>query len=181
MPLPVFLIRMGGGGIHTESTRHIGPWMAYCTCPGWLWWWRIWWNEDWQGKPNYSEKTCPSATLSTTNPTWPAPGSNPGRRGGKPATNRLSYGAACLFLLVYNAVAGRSPTVLSPIRLKLFYLCILFSSLHDRLCVFLGFSWYIYMCWSAAINCSAGLACFAKISSCGSRRNVINRVSRVPE
>jgi hypothetical protein len=32
--------------------------------------------------------------LSTTNPTWPDPGANPGRRGGKPATNRLSYGAA---------------------------------------------------------------------------------------
>jgi hypothetical protein len=25
---------------------------------------------------------------------WPDAGSNPGRRGGKPATNRLSYGAA---------------------------------------------------------------------------------------
>jgi hypothetical protein len=29
----------------------------------------LWWNEDWQGKPKYSEKTRPSATLSTTNPT----------------------------------------------------------------------------------------------------------------
>jgi hypothetical protein len=29
---------------------------------------------------------CPSQ-----NPTWPDPGLNPGRRGGKPATNRLSY------------------------------------------------------------------------------------------
>jgi hypothetical protein len=28
------------------------------------------------------------------NPTWPEQGLNPGRRGGKPATNRLSYGAA---------------------------------------------------------------------------------------
>jgi hypothetical protein len=27
------------------------------------------------------EKTCPSATLSTTNPTWTGPGSNPGLRG----------------------------------------------------------------------------------------------------
>jgi hypothetical protein len=27
------------------------------------------WNKDWQGKPKYSDKTCPSATLSTTNPT----------------------------------------------------------------------------------------------------------------
>jgi hypothetical protein len=32
--------------------------------------------------------------LSTTNPTWLDPGSNPGRRGGKPANNSLSYGAA---------------------------------------------------------------------------------------
>jgi hypothetical protein len=37
-------------------------------------------------KPKYSEKTCPSATLSTTNPTRLDPGLNPGRRGGKPAT-----------------------------------------------------------------------------------------------
>jgi hypothetical protein len=29
----------------------------------------------------------------------PDPGSNPGRRGGKPATNRLSYGAAFIFRL----------------------------------------------------------------------------------
>jgi hypothetical protein len=32
--------------------------------------------------------------LSTTNPIWPNQGSNLGSRGGKPATNRLSYGAA---------------------------------------------------------------------------------------
>jgi hypothetical protein len=29
-------------------------------------------------------KTCPSATLSITNPTWTDPGSNPGLRGGRP-------------------------------------------------------------------------------------------------
>jgi hypothetical protein len=52
------------------------------------------WNENWQGKPKFSEKTCPSATLSATNPIWPDLGSNLGRRGGKPATNRLSYGTA---------------------------------------------------------------------------------------
>jgi hypothetical protein len=49
-----------------------------------------WWN-DWQGKLKYSEKTCPSGALSTTNTTC-CPDGNPGRRGGKPATNRLSYG-----------------------------------------------------------------------------------------
>jgi hypothetical protein len=31
----------------------------------------VWWNYDLRGKPKYSEKTCPSATLSTTNLTWP--------------------------------------------------------------------------------------------------------------
>jgi hypothetical protein len=37
-------------------------------------------------------KTCPIATLSITNPTWTDPGSNPGLRGERPATNRLSHG-----------------------------------------------------------------------------------------
>jgi hypothetical protein len=49
-----------------------------------------------QGKPKYSEKTClPQRHFCPSqNPTRPDPGLNPGRRGGKPATNRLSYGAA---------------------------------------------------------------------------------------
>jgi hypothetical protein len=35
-----------------------------------LWGLRSWWNERfWQGIPKYSNKTCPDATLSTTNPT----------------------------------------------------------------------------------------------------------------
>jgi hypothetical protein len=56
------------------------------------WWvWSSRWNENWQGKPKYSEETCPSANLSTTNPTWPDLGSNLGRSGGKPATNRRVY------------------------------------------------------------------------------------------
>jgi hypothetical protein len=36
-------------------------------------------------------KTCPSATLSATNPTWTDPGSNPSFRGGRLTTNRLSH------------------------------------------------------------------------------------------
>jgi hypothetical protein len=45
----------------------------------------------WEGKPKYSEITCPSASLSTTNPTY-CPHANPARRDGKPANKRLSYG-----------------------------------------------------------------------------------------
>jgi hypothetical protein len=45
-----------------------------------------------KGNRSTAEKTCPSGALSTTNPTCIDPVLNPGRRGGKPATNRLSYG-----------------------------------------------------------------------------------------
>jgi hypothetical protein len=45
---------------------------------------------------------CPSQ-----NPTWPHPGFNPDRRGGKPATpatNRLSYGAAWSAFLLLGTI-----------------------------------------------------------------------------
>jgi hypothetical protein len=51
-------------------------------------------HEAWQGKLKYVEKTCPSATLSTTNSTLPDLGSNLGCYSGKPATYRLGYGTA---------------------------------------------------------------------------------------
>jgi hypothetical protein len=47
-------------------------------------------------------KTCPSATLSITNPTWTDPGSKPGLRGGKTAANRLSHGTAKFTRLEYG-------------------------------------------------------------------------------
>jgi hypothetical protein len=57
--------------------------------PDGRWWvWSSRWNENLQGKSKYSEKTCPSCTLSTSNSTWPDLGSNLGRRCEKPATNR---------------------------------------------------------------------------------------------
>jgi hypothetical protein len=46
-----------------------------------------------EGNRSTRRKTCPSATLSTINPPWTDPGSNPGLRGGRPAANRLSHGA----------------------------------------------------------------------------------------
>jgi hypothetical protein len=91
-----FFFSFSGWG-ETESTWYVGHFWPIVPAPDDRWWlWSGWWNEDWQGKPKYSEKTCPSSTLSTTNPTWPDLGSNPGRRGGKPATNHLSYGTAQL-------------------------------------------------------------------------------------
>jgi hypothetical protein len=86
MLLNFFLICIVEGGVQTGSTRHVGPLTGLLYLPRVI--------VRMEGKPKYSEKTYPGATLSTTNPTWPDPGLNPGRRGGKPATNRFSYGAA---------------------------------------------------------------------------------------
>jgi hypothetical protein len=61
-------------------------------------------NKDLQGKLRYWEKTSRSATLPTTKSTWPKPGSNTRRRGGNPATNSLSYGAA----VTHNILCGIS-------------------------------------------------------------------------
>jgi hypothetical protein len=47
-------------------------------------------RRDWSTR----KKSWASATLSTTNPTWRDLVSNPGRRRGKRATNRLNYGTA---------------------------------------------------------------------------------------
>jgi hypothetical protein len=58
-----------------------------------------------RGKPKYSDKTCPSASSYITNPTC-CPDAKPGRRGGKPATKRLSYGTAtCFFLTTVKLIA----------------------------------------------------------------------------
>jgi hypothetical protein len=45
------------------------------------------------GEPKYSEETCPGATLSTTKSHMMTRSQTPDRSGGKPANNRLSYGA----------------------------------------------------------------------------------------
>jgi hypothetical protein len=53
-------------------------------------------------------RTCPSATLSTINPTWNDAGSNLVLRGERPATNRLSHGMAshssywCVFVCWFS-------------------------------------------------------------------------------
>jgi hypothetical protein len=51
--------------------------------------WRLVGETEVHGENMTQHHFCPSQ-----NPTWPDPGLNPGRRGGKPATNGLSHGAA---------------------------------------------------------------------------------------
>jgi hypothetical protein len=55
------------------------------------------------GETEVLGENLPSATLYTTNPTWIDPGSNPGLRGERPATNRLSHGTALNDDLMYRS------------------------------------------------------------------------------
>jgi hypothetical protein len=73
-------------------------WPIAPTLPDDGWWWWAWSNRcngNWQGKPKYSKKTCPQCHFfhHKSDMTWPL-GSNPDRRGGKPAIDRLRYGRA---------------------------------------------------------------------------------------
>jgi hypothetical protein len=60
-----------------------------------------WWNDTDGGKPMYSEKTCPTATLSTTNFTWTNLKSNLGLRGEKSVTNPLENKSAFYKYIYY--------------------------------------------------------------------------------
>jgi hypothetical protein len=105
------------GWSETESNWYCGHNWPIVPAPDdrWGWLWSNWWNEDGQRKPEYSEKTYPSTTLSTTNSTWPEPDSNPVRLNGKPATNRLSYGADWYSRSVVTTVPSRLS--LTPLRI----------------------------------------------------------------
>jgi hypothetical protein len=69
--------------------------LAYYAFPRWYEFWTatVEWYIDGENRRT-RRKTCPSATLSTTNPTWIDPGTNPGLRGERLATNDLSHGTA---------------------------------------------------------------------------------------
>jgi hypothetical protein len=80
-----------------------------------------------RGNRSTREKTCQSATLCTTNPTRRDLGSNWGRRGGKPATNRLSYVAAYYILWVrFICIVQYVKTITVPLGRE-FHCCLVYQ------------------------------------------------------
>lgn len=77
----------------------------------------------WQGKHNYPYTAWSNATSSTTNPTRPELGSNPGRCRKKSATNPLSCDMALTYVTFVNLVPitlAKTPSHGSTSFLKLF-------------------------------------------------------------
>jgi hypothetical protein len=62
----------GGGGTHLGPLDNTATNTPIVSDPGDYDDGENWWNDDWQEKTKYSEKTCSSAVLSTTNPTCSA-------------------------------------------------------------------------------------------------------------
>jgi hypothetical protein len=95
----VFLPPEGGVGLGPKRGCLLT--LAYYTFPRWYEFGERRWDDILTGENRRTRrKTCPSATLSTTNPTWIDPGANPGLRGKIPATSDLSHGTARLRRLV---------------------------------------------------------------------------------
>jgi hypothetical protein len=95
-----FFVSVSWGGVRLSPLGTSATNWSIVPAPDDSWWW-MWssrWNENWQRKPRYSEKTCSNAILSTINATWPGPGSN---------TDRLSYGTASDTGITDNYVTSR--------------------------------------------------------------------------
>jgi hypothetical protein len=73
------------------TSLNCGQQWAYCLSPGWYEYGEPRWNDIDRGNRITRRKTCPSATLSTTNSAWTDPGTNPCLRGERPATNRQNH------------------------------------------------------------------------------------------
>jgi hypothetical protein len=76
--------------------------------------WSNWWNEF--GRGNRSTQRKP-ATLATTKSHMTTRSRTPDRSGGKPATNRLSYGAArssCHFISLWSKYSPQHPVLKHP-------------------------------------------------------------------
>jgi hypothetical protein len=73
VPPPFFSFFLGGVRLSPLGTSATNWPIVPAKDDRWWWMWSSRWNKNWQGKLKYSDKTYPSATLSTTIPhdlTW---------------------------------------------------------------------------------------------------------------
>jgi hypothetical protein len=82
------------GGVQTECTQHVGHFCPIVPAPGDGEYGEFDRMKIGKGNRNTLRKPTPAPIYPPQIPLDETIGASPGRRGGKPATNRLSYGAA---------------------------------------------------------------------------------------
>jgi hypothetical protein len=93
--------------VHVDGMKHhlwaVATNRSTVHATGDMWIWTTMVELQWLGKTEkLKRKTCPSATLSTTNPTWINPGVNLGLRSERLAANQLSHGTANPILITVH-------------------------------------------------------------------------------
>jgi hypothetical protein len=87
------MFKISWDGVRLSPLWHVGHYWPIIPALDDRWVWSVWWNENWQGETEALGENLPPCYFGP--PQIPHDlGSNPGSRGGKPATNRLSYGTA---------------------------------------------------------------------------------------
>jgi hypothetical protein len=95
-------------------------------------------------------KTRPSATLSTTHPTWTDPESNPGLRVGRSATNRLSHATAFVSAL-YHAIRLNLEEASYQVYLDLFSSRLISENVKIK-CTIYDLPRYLYGCRTSFVS-----------------------------
>jgi hypothetical protein len=111
-------------------------------------------------------KTCPSATLSTTNQTWNDPETNPGHRGERPATNRLSpFRTSSWRMLSHLKPSGNY--VYRHVEGYNFAFCVLYASYSKPTIVFLyNICQLVLLMEARCVLCDVGTAFLCIIYRC---------------
>jgi hypothetical protein len=131
---------------------------AYCSSPRWYISMENHGGMILTGETEELEKTCPSATLSTTNPTWTDPGTDPGLRSESPTSNRHGHSHVLSRVYVSNIHVYRNTSAL---KLFWFWTISVFRWRHCRVVIE-----YCLWPWRSSVQRPPRVYCVWGLAAC---------------